>query len=812
MFKSYVIIALRKLAREKLYVSINIFSLALGIASFLILALYLRSELTYDMHHVNHARIYRVVTNFNNATTAQEQRFAFSQDGIGPLLVKDYPQLGQQVRFRSSTQNVLSYEDNRRKWDRIFLTDPAVFDVFTHKILYGDPKQALATPYSIAISQTFARYYFGDQNPIGKTLSSGAYNYSVTLVFADLPENSHLKYDALLPMSLMDVFLPGFSSNYARTLFGVGIYTYLMVPPDFQRSSFTAITQEFADRYMKTQMTQLKTQFKAELQPLGDLHFGDKLDGDLPTGNIFYVYGFAAVAIFILLIACINYMNLATARATKRAKEVGMRKVLGASKSQLIGQFLGESATFTLLALLVGLALVEIALALTPIGSLMGKEQLLAARSDPSVLLGVLLLSALVAVGSGLYPALYLSAISPLAALTQVKRSWRTGFSMRQVLVLLQIGISIGVIACTLLMTNQMRYVHGKPLGFDKENRLIVTLRGYDVIKNLKTIKDELRREPGVLNALTISAPPGTGHSINLVAVETESGTMEPTGLDRFFVGFNFVDALNVKVVEGRGFSEEIATDAREAVIVNQSFVKKMGWTQPLGKRYQAGPAMARVIGVVEDFHYASLHNAVGALAIQPMSDQFGNVPPNQRALVTASIIVVLSGEQLRSAMDRVQAVIAKFDPKFEFEPVFLEDRLNDLYKSETNLMKLTGIFAGICILISIMGLFGLAAFTTEQRTKEIGVRKVLGASDGQIVGMLSKHLLPLVAIAAVPATLLSYYAIDKWLQRFAYHTDIGWLTFMLATLAVAAVAFATVALQSLKTARGEPVDALRYE
>ena len=811
MLKSYITIALRKLSREKMYVSINIFSLALGIASFIVLALYLRSELTYDKHHVNHERIYRMTTHFGTAD-GRVDHFAISQVGFAPLLVGDYPQIGKQVRFRPTQQSVLRHNEIEKQWDDIYLADPTVFEFFTHKILYGDVKTAFDSPKSVAISESVAKFYFGDENPIGKTLAGPSTTFSVTLVFEDLPENSHLRYSALYPMSLMELFDPNFSKSYQNTLFNVANFTYIMTPPGFDPKELDTLTKRFVEQRMAERLKSLKASFEAKFQPLADVHFGEKLEADRPSGNIFYVYGFAAVGIFILLVACINYMNLATARAMKRAKEVGMRKVLGASQSQLVGQFLGESMTFTVIALLVALALVEVALALTPLGSLMGKEQLLAARSEPLVLASVAALTIFVGLLSGLYPAIYLSSISPMAALTQVKRSWRTGFSMRQVLVLLQIVISIGVIACTLLMTSQMRYVHEKPLGFDKENRLIISLRGYDVVKNLKTIKDQLRAQPGVLNALTINQVPGVGHFVNLFPVEAENGVMEPTSMDRFMVGMDFIQAMNVKVVEGRGFSEEIATDQRGAAMVNQSFVKKMWWTKPIGKRFGDGIMAMRVIGVVEDFHYASLHNEVGPLMIHPLNEQFTNVPENQKPLLTASIIAVLSGADIHATIDKVKNVILKFDPKFNFEPVFLEDRLNELYESETNLMRLTGVFAAICIFISIMGLFGLAAFTTEQRTKEIGIRKTLGASDGQIVTLLSRHLLPLVLIAAIPASALSYYAIEKWLQRFAYRTDIHWTVFVVSVLLVTVVALGTVVLQSLKTARSEPVDALRYE
>ena len=817
MLKNYIVIALRRLRRERTYVLINIFSLALGIASFMILALYLRSELTYDQHQVNRDRIYRVVPHFHPATSAKETSFALSQFGIGPLLTQDYPQIGKSVRFQRTGQGAngisLKYEDKSRYWDNVYLADPTVFEVFTHQIVYGDPKTAFDTPTSIALSRTVARYYFGDQNPVGKNLlSPTGVPYKVTLVFEDLPENSHLRYSALMSFTLMDTINPSINKNLAGTLWNVGVYTYVMVPPGFDPRELDTLAQRFADARMATMAKQIKTTYRTSFQPLTDIHFGEKLDGDLLTGNIFYVYGFAAVAVFILLIACINYMNLATARAAQRAKEIGVRKVLGATESQLVGQFLGESAIFTAIALVLALGLAVLALGLTPIGSLMGKEHLLSAFREPLVVGGVLVLGAVVAFVAGLYPSFYLSAISPLAALTHVKRSWRAGLSMRQVLVFAQLAISIAVIACTMLMNDQMRYVHNLPLGFDKENRLLVTLRTFDVVKNLTTIKGELRRLPNVLDVTNISVPPGTGNSQNLIPLETNDGTFEPTEVDMVGVGMNFTKGFNVPVVAGRAFAEDIATDAREAILVNESLVRKMGWSNPIGKRVQAGPNTIKVIGVVKDFHYASLHNAIGPLVLRPIPDQLGNVPEALKIYTSMNIVVAVTGVNLRDTVSAVEKVIRRFDRKSDFEPRFLEDRLNELYQSENDLMELTGIFAMICIFISVMGLFGLTAFTTQERTREIGIRKVLGASDGQVIGMLSKPLLVLIVIAAIPAIFASYEAIDKWLERFVYHTSISALTFVIAIVVVTIVTLLTVALQSRKTAQSEPVEALRYE
>jgi len=811
MFRMYFITAFRRLAKEKIYVAINILSLALGIACFLILSLYLRSELTYDQHHTKHEQIYRI------AVTIGNNKFAISQKSIGPLLTQDYPQLGEYVRFRRSNQNTLSHGDNRFDWDNVYNVDENIFEVFDHNILYGDPETALLDPYSIAISESVATSYFGDKDPVGEILEGDDISYRVTLVFADLPENSHLQYDAIYPFSIMSVFTPGYEDDYLRAgvLWSVEVFTYLLVPPDFDPESFPSIFDSFYQRYMaEINGQRIDATFLAEVQPLASIHFGEKLRNDEPNGNIFYVYGFSAVAIFILLVACINYVNLATARATKRASEVGMRKVVGANREQLIGQFIGESLVFTLGALLVGLLLVEIALNFTPIGSLMGKEELLMTFTDPAILLWVLLLSVVVSIASGLYPALYLSSISPMAALTKVNQSWRSGLSMRHVLVLLQLSISIGVIASTLLMGAQMRFVADRPLGFDTENRVLIRIRGADAIEAIPTLKNELIAHTNIIDVTETNYMPGTGSTSRAVLTETNEGVMSLEGADVIYGSLNYINALGVEVIEGRRFSEDVTTDVTAAVMVNESFVRKMGWDEPIGKRvaYPGVDNPPRVIGVTSDFHYTPLHNAIGALVIMPMQDDFGSLLESQRPLQSRLIVVNISGENIGATLETIESTIRQFDPDHIFDPVFLDDRLNQLYTSETNLMNLTEWFATICIMIAAMGLFGLAAFTTQQRYKEIGIRKVLGASSSQIVMMLTRYLIPLVLVAAIPSSIISFYALNSWLEKFAYRADINLLPFVIAIVAVLAVTLLTVGLQSFKTSQSNPVEALRYE
>lgn len=555
MFKIYLLVALRKLAKEKLYVTINLLSLAIGIGSFLILALYIRSELNFDQHFANHENIYRISGQVQRAN-GDVAEFATTSDGIGPLLVGDYPQLGAHVRFRSTFQNVLSYQETRLAWEDIYTADENVFDVFEHEILSGDPRTALTDMNSIAVSESFARSYFGDEDPIGKILESDSFSHRVTLVFADLPENTHFKYDALFPYRSLSNFIPNYEDNYLRGLLGGSNFTYLQVNPSFDPASFDGIIESFVENVVAEGLAGTGITFSAELTPLADVHYGKSRQGDLPNGNIFYLYGFSAVAVFLLLIACINYVNLATARATNRSKEVGMRKVVGASRSQLIVQFLGESLIFTLIGLVIGLLFAASALAFTPIGTFIGNASLLGALVNSTTLFGLIVLTLGITLVAGLYPAFYLSSISPKAALTKATGSWRKGLPIRQLLVLAQMTISIGVIACTLLMSQQMRYMVNKPLGFDKENQVWITLRGADLLEQMSALKVELVAQANIISVVDAGQAPGFRHRIRTANMENNEGVVGPELIETIGLGLDFVQGFGIEVTRGRAFSE----------------------------------------------------------------------------------------------------------------------------------------------------------------------------------------------------------------------------------------------------------------
>ena len=816
MLKNYILITLRNFGREKVYALINILGLSLALACCVILVLYIRSELTYDKHYEDYQRIGRVVNEFN--TNGQSLFAAATSPALGPLVAKDYPQVGEFVRFQPLSrgvggQTMLKTEGTEIFWNNVYIVDENLFDVFSHEVIYGELDGALKDPSSIAISETVARSYWGDANPVGETLSTDTFQYRVTAVFADLPDNTHLKYNAVLSRNRLATFGQTDDNFSPQNLHGINEFCYFKVPEGTTLSELERILNEYYNNNAAEIGRQFGTYVKYTVQPLADVHFQSNWDYDEPTGNIFYVYGFTAVAIFILLVACINYTNLAIARATKRSKEIGMRKVIGAGKTQLIFQFIGESLFYTLLAFCLGLVFIELIERYTSLPSLLGKTLLLDFQTDPLIVVWLAAAAFIVGVAAGIYPAFYLSSISPLAALTAVKRGKASKFSIREILVFVQFFVSIAVVACTLLMAMQMRYISSKPLGFDKENRIFVQLRGVDVLEKLPVIRNELLNHSSVLGVAESSFTPGNPIGVNLMSVETNDGQMEPNSVWNMAVSKEFFDVMGMEIVEGRDFSTRLLTDVGLSVIVNQTLVDRMGWDNPLGKKIGVGNSEARVIGVVNDFHFASLRQSVEPMLMRLFPPQdFSNVPAVQRNIISRPIVINLARENLFQAINHVESVMNQFDPRHPFEFTFFEDSLNQLYLSETNLMKLTGIFSGICIFISCMGLFGLSAFNTEQRTKEIGVRKVLGASTGQIIFMLSKGQLMLIGIAAVLASVVSYLAINNWLTAFSYHTDIAYWVFVVSALAVAAVAFITIALQSSKTAQSNPVNALRYE
>ena len=812
MWGSALKIGLRTLYREKRYALINIAGLALAIACTIILGLYLRSEMTYDQHWEGHENIYRVVNEFTTAGGTVDD-FAITSQMLGPFLVEDYPaDIDALVRFRrpQTEDVVMHFEGQSYYWDRYNFVSPNVFQVFRHDIIYGDPDTALDEAYSLALSESTARTYFGNENPVGKVMTNDTGQpYTVTLVYADLPHNTHFKYDILFSGNLPMIEDPTNLTQRRQMLFGVNHYTYLKMREGFNPDDWSGMSAQFYDRHMRETGEAAGMGWNSWLQPLADIHLHSDVGYDRPTGNLYYNYAFIAVAAFILLIACINYMNLSTARSAKRAREVGMRKILGTSRSALMVQFLSESVLYAVLAFIAAIVMVEVVLTLTPLNTLLDKPLSLSLTTEPQIVGIAFVLCLLVGLMAGLYPALYLSSWQPLTALVGNLKSSTGSARFRSILVFLQFTITVTVIASTIMMATQMRYISNLALGYDKDNMLIVELRGVDVIRQIPLMQAELVNHPRISGVTASNGVMGQDLGLNSVPVETEAGEMQTTAINNMMVHRDFINIMGLELVAGRGFDTRLLTDVGTNIVVNETMVRNMGWSEPLGKRIIDG----RVIGVVKDFNYASVHTPIENFAMRTYPDnEFEETNEQTAPFITRNLWVRVDGEDIRGTLGFIEELMLGFDPKHPFQFRFFDETLDQLYQSEERLMKLVGIFSAICIFIACLGLYGLAAFTTEQRTKEIGIRKVLGASSLQIITLLARNILGLVLAGAVIASAISFLAVDEWLSGFAYRVSITPLPYLIATLIALGIAYITVALQSLHTARSDPALSLSHE
>ncbi len=810
MFLHAIKCVLRNLSKHKIYTAINIVGLAIAIASCLILSLYLYSELTYDRHHLNHERIYRVANVYHNYDDGLQRReLAITSPVLGPMLANDFSEVEAFVRFNPVSDVLIRHDEEAYYWESAFNVDDNVFQVFTHEIIYGDPNTALVDPSSMAISRSVAEFYFGDSNPLGEIINLGDGNVrTVSLVFDDLPDNSHLKYDVLFSFNQPDLQIA--VSEIPRWLFGVNSYTYILMPEGYKSQHFSVISETFYGQNME-QLARERTNraWSGWLQPLASIHLGPDLLNDQPTGSRFYLYGFMSVVSFILLIAVINYINLATAGYSKHAPGIGIRKILGADRSWMVIQFLGESIFLALVSMGIGILLVELIINQGSPTNLMGRVLSFNLGEQPGLLALILGSSLLLGTLAGLYPALYLTSIRPLAAMgmSGKPRTGRAELRIREALLLLQFTVSIGVIACTLMMAMQMRFVSSQPLGFSKENRVVVTLRG-DAIDRLPIIENELLQNAEIQGVTYATALMGQQVSVNSTSIETVTGNLEPVQMGHMAVDEDFVDVMDMELSSGRNFAPEILTDSENAVLVNQALVDYMGWSDPLGKMIRTSwGTEGNVIGVVKDFNFRSLHSAVEPFFLY--QDAFSTA---ERLGSDRQLVINIGGGRPDETLRFIENTITRIDPLQPFEFRFLDSALDELYLSEQRLTSLIVIFGGICLVITCLGLVGLATFTAEQRSREIGIRKVLGASRRQILRLLMTKTAVLACIAACLAALITYPLMKSWLSSFAYRIDISPVVFLAALAGVLIVAYGSIGVQTLRIARTNPVRALRYE
>ncbi len=801
MFRNYLLIAFRNLRKHKTFGFINIVGVAVGLACFLLITLYVKDELSYDRYHPNANRIYRVTRTFLSSDGAPSLRLAQLAPPFGPLIKQDFPEAEQVARTLES-DGLLRYGEHVFNEQDMYFAEENLFDVLQFNLVSGNPKQALINPFSIMFSRPMAEKYFGKENPIGKTVRlENQYDLTVTGVYEPLPAQSHFHPTFLISFStLKDARLygtEGLQTNWSNNSFNTYVLLKDGADPLRTEKAFAAFQNEHVPSEGGSKPS---TWSVLNLQKLTNVHLHSHTDSELePTGDMKYVYLFSAIGLFILLIACINYMNLATARSAGRAKEVGMRKVVGALRAQLIGQFLSESILLVTLAL--GIAIVLVLICLPALNGFTQKQLAFSQLIDPaflSILVSITLLTGLVA---GSYPAFFLTSFRPLGVLKgQVASAIRTG-TLRQVLVVTQFAIAIALIISTAVVYNQMRYIQDYRLGYQKDQVLLLSDFG-DSTTNYETLKQQLKQTGVVREVGRSTRIPSSRLLDSWDASAMKGDTMAPVtiNLRGLQVDYDFLTAYQIGMAAGRNFSRAHSTDT-SMVILNETAVRLLGWSpdQAIGKPFRYGSHNGQIIGVTKDYHFESLHQKMSAIAmvLTPSRLNWLSIP--------------LQGD-IPTGVKQVEAVWKRFFPERPFDYQFLDTRFDRLYARERTQQTLFSVFAGVAILISCLGLFGLSMFMAEQRTKEIGIRKVLGASEASLVALFSKDFMKLVIIALVIASPIAWYAMYNWLNGFAYRTDIHWWVFLLAGGLTILIALLTVSFQSVKAALMNPVKSLRSE
>ncbi|WP_077923205.1 ABC transporter permease [Spirosoma sp. 209] len=807
MLQSYVKIAWRNLVRNRAFSAINIVGLALGLATCLLIMLFVLDELSYDRYNDKADRMVRVV--FHAVMNGGEINEANVMPPVAQTLKADYPEVEDATRIHTVGSPGITVGDKSFRDDQLAYVDSNFLQVFTLPLIQGDAKTALIQPNTAVITQEMARKYFGNENPLGKFVTIKSWNalFKVTGVMNKMPVNSHFHFDMFMSMA-------GVSDAKSPTWMTSGFFTYLVLNKGYNPKQLEAKLPQMVSKYMGPQIQKVfglnMTQFRQKgndiaflLQPLTDIHLHSNLTGEMDAnGDVQYVYIFGAIAVFMLLIACINFMNLSTAGASKRAKEVGIRKVLGSVRQSLANQFLIESLLLTMIALVLAIGIVYLALPL--FNDLAGKTLTLNFGESVWLLPSLLLLGVLVSILAGSYPAFFLSSFKPIVVLKGTKFTGdKKSIGLRSGLVVVQFSISIILMIGTTVVYRQLSYIQNKRLGYSKEQVLVLP-DTWQLAKKEEVFRNQIMQDPRVVRvSMSGYLPAGPSYNNNYMMYSESNPDQFVKGL-RYDVDYEYIPTLGMEMAAGRNFAKEYGTDS-SGVILNETAVRTFGWHgnavgKSIGHTENDGLKRTyRVIGVVKDFHFRSLHESISPL-VMILGRNNGTMIVKAKTKDVSGLLASLENQWKQLATDA------------PFTYSFLDKRFNDTYLAEQKTGRILGLFAGLTIFVACLGLFGLATFTAEQRTKEIGVRKVLGASVASIVGLLSKDFLKLVLIAILLAVPVAWYVMDKWLQSFAYKIDMAWWVFALAGVLAVGIALLTVSFQSVKAALMNPVQSLRSE
>lgn len=788
MFENYLKSAFRHIKKQKGYSLITLGGLTIGITCFVLISLYVRYEFSYDRFHENADNIYRVLVDTRETYMGKSQVTA-TPGPLATAMQEEFPEVRSATKVKAE-RAVMKYGENRFAENRLYYADPAFLEIFTFPLLAGNPDTALIEPNCLLISKNMAEKYFGRENPVGKTVNIDEIDYEVTGVMENIPGNTHFRFDFLASFSSL-VNLYGRDRAYGWNRWSYQTYVLLheeAAPLSLEKKLPAFLKKNYAEDATQT----------LRLQPISDIHFHTKANFELElNADIRNIYLLSAVGLFILFIACFNYMNLSTARASTRAKEIGMRKVIGANRSQIMKQFLGESVFFSFIALVISLFLVKLILPAFRI--FMDRKLETGFSQDWTFMLTLMGLVIFVGLLSGSYPSLVLSSFQPTTVLRGTRISSSKGSSLfRNLLVVSQFAISVALVFCTIVVYKQLHFMRNKDLGFVKD--YVVAVPG--PAKGIETLKNELRQNVQVLD---ITSSDNLPHDISDASFGEWDGhnPEERLIVYRNWVDSNFLNFYNIPVVQGRGFSEEYDDKEGKVYILNEAAAKAIGWENPIGKRFWFSGEDDKtgiVVGVVKDFHFAPLHLDIEPLAFTPELERID------------WLSIKISPHNIPDTLAFIEKTWKTHSPEETFSYSFLDDRLDRMYRTEEKLGKTFSIYAFIALFVSCLGLFGLASFTTAQRTKEIGIRKVLGATEWNITIMTTKKFFGLVLAANAVSWPIAYAAMQNWLQNFAYKTSLGVWIFALSAGMSFAIALLTVGYQSVKAALADPADSLRYE
>jgi len=799
MFKNYLKVALRNIQKHKGYAFINIAGWAVGMTVCILILLWVQNELSYDRFHQNAGRIFRLTLESRIGTP---QSAPVAPTPAGPALVRDYPEVLNAARVDRPRRSLIVFGDQEFQEDGVGTVDNSFFEIFSFPFLAGDPKTALTRPYTAVVSETTARKIFGTESPLGKFLKlADGKDYAVTGVFKDVPGNSHIRFNLLRSFETLVADNKAATENW----FSISMYAYLLLDENADPKALEAKLPQFVDKNMGPTLKAIGGTMAFRLQPLKRVHlYSDFVLDVAPQGDMTTVLLFAGIALLVLFVASINFINLSTARSATRAKEVGLRKTLGAVRGRLVGQFLGESIVYSLLAMILALFLHFPGLRF--FGRVVGREMDKNIFQVPWMLPALLGLAVFVGLAAGGYPAFILSSFHPVRVL---RGQWKAdgGAWFRRILVVAQFAVSILLIACTLVISRQINYVKSKDLGFDKEQVLVIPRVSAAVRRSYVTVLSELKNIPGVRNAGASSMIPGVGISRSVFFPDGFSQD-EPQPMDVLSIEPGFLPSLGIRIVAGRNFSETLETDRTQSVLINETAARRFGWSDPIGKRFVLRPGSGdsgettylTVIGMIRDYHTISLHQKIEPQLLQYNPDGLG------------AISIKLAPNSLPGVLTLLKQAWKRMEPLGSLDYAFLDEVFDRQYRADEQMKSIILHFGVLAVLIGCLGLFGMSSFTVERRIKEIGIRKVLGSSVAGIVRLLSKETILLIAAANVVAWPAAYFVMNLWLRQFAYRTSMTIWAFAAAALLSILTAFLAVSYQSVRAALGRPADSLRYE